>query len=288
MNELTKTNNPNLPAHLQGGKQAKFGDIDQNDLIIPRVKLLQSTSEEVQAFDNAKIGQFWHTILEQPLGEPGKLRITPLILQKELVLWAPRGDDRGVLARSRDLIHWDKGYENLKFEVKHKGMATAVTYFTDENVKKSGLDQFGSKIPGDPDSAPAASLTYKMMFCFPDYPELGPAVIINTRSSVRAAKMLISKIESSPVDHYGLIFDMLTTDEKGDEGPYKGYAYRSAGFLDAQQYEWAKMLYEKFEPVDWRTNEEDADTSESTGGGGGATKGPAPSKEEVEAAKGKF
>jgi hypothetical protein len=286
MNAVTKVADNSLPEHLRGGKQSKFGNVDQNDLIIPRVKLLQSTSDEVQAFDNAKIGSFWHTILESPLGEGGKLRIIPLIMQKELVLWAPRGDDRGVLARSRDLIHWDPGFENLKFEVKHKGMSSPVTYFTDENVKKSRLDQFGSKIPGDPDSPPAASRTYKMMFCFPDYPDIGPAVVINTRSSVKAAKMLISKIEASPVDHYALIFNMETTDEKGDEGPYKGYAYRAAGYADAEQYAWAKAMYDRYEPMDWKTNDDEADTSE--GSGGGTPKGPAPSKEEVEAAKGKF
>lgn len=266
MNAITKTDNSALPAHLQGGKKASFGNIDSSDLIIPRVKLLQSVSEEVQAYDNAKIGSFWHTMMEQSFGD--KVRIIPLILKKEISLWAPRGDDRGVLARSSDCINWDAGFANLEFEVKHKGMPAPVIYKTLGNVAESGLANFGSKIPGDSQSAPAASLTYKMMFCFPDYKDVGPAIVINTRASVKVAKGLLTKIEMRPVDHYGQIFTMGTTDEKGDEGPYKGYSYTADGYADEATFEWAKALYEKYNEVEWKTNEETADEAEKSGGGG--------------------
>lgn len=263
---VAKPNDSALPAHLQGGKKASFGNIDASDLIIPRIKLVQGAdSELLQAYDNAKIGQFWHTLMEQNLG--AKLRIIPLILNKEIVMWAPRGDDRGVLARSTDCVNWDEGYANLSFKVKHKGMSEEVEYFTDKNVAASGLTNFGTKIPGDPKSAPAASVTYKMMFCFPDFPDIGPAVVINTRTAAKVAKGLISKIEMRPVDHYGQIFVMGTTDEKGDEGPYKGYSYTADGYADEDQYNWAKAMYEKYKALEWKTNDEhDSETPESGGG----------------------
>lgn len=264
--EIAKTNDSALPEHLRQGKQASFGNIDASDLIIPRVKLLQAVSEEVQAFDNAKIGVFWHTLMEQNLGD--KLRIIPLILRKEITLWAPRGDERGVLARSTDCVNWDDGYANLELEVKVKGQPQPLKYFTDRNVAASRLAEFGSSVPGDPQSRPAASLTYKMMFCFPDFKEIGPAIVINTRSSAKVAKGLISKIELRPVDHYGQVYVMGTTDEKGDEGPYKGYSYTADGYANADDYKWAANLYEKYKPLEWKTNEEtDADAGESKGGG---------------------
>lgn len=271
MNELVKPTDNSLPAHLQKGKQASFGNIDQNDLIIPRVKLLQSTSDEVQTFAErgAKIGQFWHTLAEQPLGD--KLRIVPLILKKELVLWAPRGDDRGILARSSDLRNWDPGFANLEFEVKIKGQPKPVKYYTKGNVAESGLAEFGSLIPGDNSSRPAASLTYRMMFYFPDFVDLSPAIIINTRSSIKAAKGLISKIELKPVDHYGQMYVMATTDEKGDEGPYKGYSYTSDGYADEPVYEAAKAMYERFKDADWKASEEGDSDAGGTGSAGAAT-----------------
>lgn len=273
MNAVTTAKDNALPAHLQQGKQASFGNIDSNDLIIPRVKLLQSTSPEVEAFTErgARTGQFWHTLSEEAMGN--SLKIVPLILKKELVLWAPRGDDRGVLARSSDCIHWDDGFANLEFEVKLKGVKEPVKYKTMGTVAESGLDRFGSAIPGDPNSRPAASITYRMMFFFLDHPEASPAIVINTRSSVKAAKGLISKIEMKPVDHYYQVYTMGVTDEVGDEGPYKGYSYTSSGYVeDPDLAAKMKAVYDKFRELDWKANEESDDT-EKTGGSGSAGAG---------------
>lgn len=271
MSSLTTSNaNAPVPAHLQGGKTSSFGNVTSDDLIIPRLKLLQANSPEVvdYAHMGAVTGVFWHTLAEVPLGD--KVRIIPLILNKEIVLWAPRGDDRGILARSRDCIHWDGDYANKEFQVKIKGVKDPVTYRTMGNVAESGLADFGSAIPGDPDSRPAASLTYIMLFFLPDYPDISPVVIINTRSSVKPAKLLISKIELKPVDCYGQVYTMSTTDERGDEGMYKGYAYTSDGYATYDEYEAAKALYNKFKDMKWGTNdissENSADPSASHGG----------------------
>lgn len=273
MNEVTKVN-MSLPAHLQGKeKTTKIGNIDSKDLIIPRVKLLQSTSEEITTFDNAKIGQFWHTIGEIPLGE--RLLGIPIILRKSIALWAPRGDDRGKLAQSSDMIHWDNDAAGLKFKVKHKGMKEEVEYDLKGSVAESGLDQFGSKIPGDKDSPPAASLTYHIMWLFPEFPHLGPAIIINTRSSVKPAKALLSKIDMAPVDHYALQFEIGTKQEKGDEGPYLNYTYTGAGYAEEAHYEQAKTLYEFWDKQDWKVNDEKDETPSGEGGGGGAPAGKA-------------
>lgn len=265
MNDLTKTNDSALPAYLQGGKTTKLGNVDQNDLIIPRIKLLQSVSPEVEAYDSAKTGLFWHTLAEQPLGS--SVNIIPIFMKKEIVLWAPRGDDRGILARSSDCINWDDGFENLTFEVKLKGIKEAVKYETKGNVAESRLMEFG-QINGDPDSRPAAALTYRFMFLCPDFADLGPAIIINTRSSVRAAKQLISKIELRPVDHFAQLYTMETTDEVGDEGPYKGYKYSSAGFASEEMYNKAKELYVRFKDLDWKPNEEADDLAAGASAGG--------------------
>lgn len=268
MNDKTKaiveqTNNA-LPAHLQQGKKASFGNVDQNDLIIPRIKLLQATSPEVVDFADrgAVVGQFWHTLAEQPLGT--KLNFIPLVLKKELVLWAPRGDDRGVLARSSNLKDWDAGFANLEFEVNIKN-AGKVRYYTRDNVAESGLAEFGSYIPNNPDSRPAASLTYRMMFLFPDFMDLSPAIVINTRGAVRAAKGLISKIEMKPVDHYGQLYSMTSRDEPSDEGSYKAFVYSSEGYADEGLYNKAKDMYNRFVDVDWKTNE----ANDEEGGSGG-------------------
>jgi hypothetical protein len=153
----------------------------------------------------------------------------------------------------------------MEFTVKIKG-AGDVVYRTKGGVEESGLAKFGSAIPNDPNSRPAASLTYRMMFLLPDFLELGPAIIINTRSSIKPAKQLISKIELRPQEHYDQVFMMATTDEKGDEGPYKGYSYQAAGYTTEEEHEFALNAWNKFGKLDWKSNDEQGDGGEGSGG----------------------
>lgn len=252
-----------LPAHLQQRSKAKIGNLDSSDRIVPRIKLIQKTSTEPDTFDAAKPGEFWHTIAEQSLGET--LRVVPIVVRKSYVLWAPRNDDRGILARANDAIQWD--LPNTEFRVKLKDVKEEQVYNTGDNVESSGLAEFGSSVKGESNSRPAASLTYSWMFYLPDFPELSPCVVINTRSSIKAAKGLWSRMEQRPVEPYYQIYEMRKTDEKGDEGPYFGYGYSAAGYIeDEVEAATTKALSEMFVQQSWRANEE---RDEDSGGEGG-------------------
>lgn len=260
-----------LPAHLTSGKTSRLGNVDSSDLILPRIKLLQAISPEVEEFEKAKAGEFWHSIAGVSLGK--ELRMIPVVIRKSYVLWSPRNDQRGVLARSNDGIHWDRVEE---FRVKPKGSPKEVVWRTEHTVKESGLDQFGSSIPGDANSPPAASLTYNILVYLPDFPDLSPAVLLNTRSAVKKAKMLISKIEMRPVDHFGQEFTVTPIQEQGAEGPYWNYAYTGNGYASAGDYETAKMMYEKFSSADFKANDEadeHIDTAASSAGTVGGKSG---------------
>jgi len=274
--EVSKPAASAIPAHLQGGKTAKIGNLDSTDQIIPRVKLLQAISPEVTEFDTAKAGEFWHTTASESLGKT--LAAIPIIIRKSYVLWAPRNDDRGILARANDGLNWDNA--GMEFTVKPKGSPHDVKYKLGHTVHdKTGpgpaLSEFGSSIPGDPNSPPAAALTYQMLWFFPDHPELSPAIIINTRSSVKPAKGLISKIDLRPVDHYGQRYVIGITQERGDEGPYFNYSYTADGFANEEEYNACRALFERFSSTEWRANDETEDPDKASGGGhgkaGGAT-----------------
>lgn len=281
MNAVIKQDAAHLPDFLKGGKTSKVGNITTSDLIIPRVKLLQAISPELTTFSGAKAGEFFHTIAGETLGP--KLRVVPIIIRKSLVLWAPRNDSRGILARSRDCINWDPGYANMSYTVKPKGSPSDITYETKGNVMESGLAEFGSSIPGDMRSKPAASLTYNIMFHFLDFPDLSPAIVINTRSSIRAAQMLISKIEMRPVDHFAQIFEMSISQETSDDGPYFGYNYTGAGYVDEAQYAMTKATFDKFKEAEWSANDENDESADVSSGGTKNTR-----SEVSEKNKGKF
>ena len=253
-NEVENVNG-GLPAHLTQYAKGKIGNVDSTDRIIPRIKLIQAISPELLDFPNAKAGQFWHTIAQENLGP--KLRAIPIVIRKSYVLWAPRNDDRGILARAMDGIHWVPA--NAEFTVRPKGSPKDITYRTANTVAESGLDKFGTSSPGDDNSPPAASLTYNMMWCLLDYPELSPSIIINTRSSVKPMQQLLSRVDSKPVPHYVQVYDIGTVQQKGAEGPYFNFTYTGAGFADEQMATICSSMYEQFSKGGWVANDEAED-----------------------------
>ena len=253
-NDVAKQNS-GVPEHLAKYQKAKIGNVDSTDRIIPRIKLMQAISPELVDFPEAKAGQFWHTIGQQNLGPT--LRAVPIIVKKSYVLWAPRGDDRGILARAMDGIHWDPA--DAEFTVRPKGSPQNVTYRTKKTVSESGLDQFGTSIPGDSNSPPAASLTYNMLWHLLDFSELSPSIVINTRSSVKPMQQLLSRIDSKPVPHFCQIYTIGSVQQKGAEGPYFNFTYTGAGFADDHTAELCNQLYEQFNAGGWRANDEEED-----------------------------
>lgn len=270
MSEVATTKGAPLPAHIGLYQKAKIGNVDRTDLVIPRIKLLQAISPELVEFEGqARAGQFWHTIASESMG--AELLAVPIVIKKSYVLWAPRNDDRGILARAMDGIHWDN--PGAEFSVKPKGSPNSVTYQLKDTVAESGLDQFGSSIPGDSNSVPAASLTYNMLWYFPEFVQFSPAVIINTRSSIKPMQQLLSKIDSKPVAHFVQMYTIGTVMMKGAEGPYFNYSYTGAGFADAETCKITEALYSRWAEADWQANEETADV-EADGGGKAARHEP--------------
>jgi len=261
-----QTKDNTLPAYLQNQqKTERIGNVDRSDLIIPRIKLLQALSPEVvEDVEGAKVGLFWHVTASQPLGNA--LRVVPIIMRKTYVLWAPRGDDRGILARASDGKHWDT--PNMTFEFKPKGSPKTYKYNLGETVGPDiGLGKFGTLIPDDPQSVPAANLTYEMLVLLPDFLDLGPAIILNTRASVKPMRDFLTKIDASPVDHYYQEYIMKSVDQKGAEGPFKNFAYVKNGYADEGVGKQAKELHDYYKENNFRASDETEDE---------ATEGDAP------------
>ena len=243
-----------VPDYLRGvGKTTRIGNIDASDLVIPRIKLIQAVSPEIQECEGSKAGEFWHTIAQESLGKT--LVAIPILLRKTYILWAPRGDDRGVLARARDAINWDP--PEGRFQVKFKNNPNTYTWELAPTVRESGLAEFGTSRPGDANSPPAASLTYETIWYLPDRPDLSPAIIINTRGSIKIFQRFLSMVDAKAVDHY---YQKYQIDAVVDKGPtnetFYNYTYRGAGYAEQELGEEMKRLYEKLEHLNIRASDE--------------------------------
>ena len=84
-----------------------------------------------------------------------------------------------------------------RFEVRIKNKR--VVWDTKGSVEESGLDKFGSSEPGNPKSPPIASLTYRLGIFMPDQPELGPALMIISKTSTKSVQDLLSPRPPAPL-----------------------------------------------------------------------------------------
>lgn len=232
-NEVTTLNNDSsqLPAYLQGSKVVNQDNFDSSDVVIPRIKLLQGISPEVEQFNDAKSGNYWHTGLDLNLGS--EMRFIVADRRKKYLLQAPIQDGQGILARSDDAKSWDK---TGTWQVKIKGQKNPVTWsINDLDVAKSGLIEWGTSIPGDEDSPPAATLFYDYLVFLPDHLDLGPAVVSLARSQIKKAKKglndKISMHSSNGRPMQALIFQAGVVEENADGQAFKNWSFRSAGFV---------------------------------------------------------
>lgn len=229
------------------------------DVEMPRLKLLQGISEELTIFDGVKSGEFFHTLAERSLGT--KIEFIPIYQEKCYVLWRPRApiDQGGILARADDGIHWNQGADQ-SFNVKIDKKGTTVTWKTGKTVEGSGLANWGTYDPTDPNSQPAATLCYKMAIVLPEFPELGPMAMLLQRSAVKPTKKLLGKFKMSGAPIYGHRILMESFVDSGSGGDFNNYRFTSNGFVaDKDECDRYEVMHEQFVKTGVKTKLEDTD-----------------------------
>lgn len=254
----------NLPSYLQGRANTGSGlvGLDANDIVIPRIKLLQKISSEPDEFEAAKAGIFWLNVLDQPLGYA--LEFIVVSNRKRYVLQPPLGSQPdSIFARSEDGKVWNTLGE---WTFKMRNVKDPVTWKIDDlSVRGSGLTEFGTAIPGDPDSKPAATLYYDYLVYLPAYPEVSPVVLSLARSQGRKAKDLNGKIEFRKQPMQAQKFQAGIVTETGAEGEYYNYSFKASGWASEEEFKGCVDLSERFKT--YRVAEEEKAEGEVGGRG---------------------
>jgi len=171
----------------------RFGNTGIEDMEIPALKLLQGLSPEVKANHELRAGRFYHSILEEDLGE--ELSVVVLLVHHSVVLRSPknvRGVDSVLLAKAADGENWDK--PNQRFTVQLQG-GGRVEWFTNRNVKASGLLDWGSSDPTNRNSTPAAQHVYTVILRILSPQVEGPVIYVPSVTANRKVMQLNSKID---------------------------------------------------------------------------------------------
>lgn len=179
----------NIPEHLKGRSEATgLEGMGQSDFKLPRMLRLDPKSPAVTTFQGEAIpGHFWHTGVNRDMGT--EFLFVPCTASKRVVVWNPRESGGGILAMSRDGVHWSQG-ANQTFSVKIKNVSKPIIWSTGKDVNSSGLLQWGTSNPSDERSGPAAQLSYEYLMWLPEHPELSPVLLGCFRTALANAKQL--------------------------------------------------------------------------------------------------
>lgn len=221
-------------------------NIGTEDLEIPRLKLIQGLSPELEQYNKLRPGHFFHTAAEHIFDKP--FRVVPVYMDRRYILWNPREAGGGILARADDGVHWAPAGKEFTVKLDKKDGGATVKWKTAKTVAESGLAEWGSMDPNDTDSAPAATLMYSFVLAFPDHPDLMPAVLSFQRSSIKVGRRFNTKLKTIRAPMFGLIFEissMKDTNPNGDS--FQNIQITGAGLVgDETAYKNYKGLHESF------------------------------------------
>lgn len=241
-----------LPDYMRGHDKG-MQNIGSDDVAVPRLQLIQALSPELDEYDDLKAGSIFHSGAGFSLGD--RCEVVPLFTTKSYTLWRPRPAG-GILARSRDGLNWDRlgKWTDIKLKDKQQPVTWEIKNL---DVIKSGLTDWGSSDPDNPDSKPAAVLSYNIPVLIVKYPELGPAVLSLQRSQIKAAKKLLGRLKINPAPIYGLTIPIEVVKEMAEDGPFFNWKFGKFGHVGPDLFKTTSELNKMFMEKGVTVREED-------------------------------
>jgi hypothetical protein len=225
-----------LPAYL-AGYQGPDGteDIQSEDITIPRLKIGQDMSKEVQEGDVERGDLFLNVTGETVTRAGEQLPFVVLARSKEFILWRPKKDGGGILARAKPVqtstgLRYEWDHPNASFEVKVEGVQKVV-WKTKQYIDQDGLDQWGSEIPGDKDSKIAATAHHNYIVALPTKDDMLVALSLSRTASGKARDFNATlKMGKGPLA--ARIYTVQTIDDSRDGNDFKNYRFKNGGFVE--------------------------------------------------------
>lgn len=267
---VAKVAEPSVPAV---SKYAGMGQeqIDNDDIFLPRLKLGQAMSPEVKDGD-VEEGDLFNSVTGEVICRAGeKLPVIILLHNKEYILWDDRkGDDRGMLARAQRVL--DEGKPRYKwntpgetYEVKVDGK-TKVKYKLGTYIDEDNLNQWGTQLPGNADSPPAANEHQNYVVALPtrDYELIAVSM---SRTQVGVAKKLNTSLKSGRAAIFERQYELNSYIDNRGENKFANYQF-SPTWKQVDEAV-ADQMYQTYQNLATRTivvDQQDDDSEISSGG----------------------
>jgi len=275
------------PASRAVGAPSKYAgmgqdDIDSDDIYMPRLKLGQAMSPEVKDGD-VNEGDFFNSVTGEIICKAGEsIPVIVVMRSKEYILWDDRkGDNRGMLARAMRVkdadgnvrYKWNK--PNVTFDVKVDGK-TKVKYKLSEYIDEDGLNEWGTQIPGNEESPPAANEHQNYILAFPtrDFEMIALSL---SKTSVGAAKRLNTNLKFGQSAIFERIYKLSSFQDNRGENKFANVQFSNS--YDPVEEAVADRMAEAFKRLSSKTviiDQDNPDDEHHDDGGtskkGGASK----------------
>lgn len=208
----------NLPAHLQLGSNAGNENVSTSDLQIPRLKLLQKISPELEEghekfVKGAKAGQFYNTVT-------GKTTEELYVIN----------------------MHFARGYSVFKKRANGGG-------FFGEFESEAEATEAMVEANEDPSQFDIAENHRHMLLLLDADGNVDmPALMDFTSTKIRTSKAWNSDIQVNAAGNsprFGLVYRLHSVKQSNAKGSWHGVGYEFAGFASEELFAQAKEQYEK-------------------------------------------
>lgn len=221
----------NVPAFMRQDAGMGKENIGREDLEVPRLKLIQGLSPELQDYNDLRAGHFFHSAAEMIFDGP--TLVVPIYMDRRYILWRPRDNGGGILARADDGIHWSPSSGQFTVQLDKKDGGNTVTWKLAKTVQQSGLANWGTLNPEDPNSPPAATLMYSFVLAFPEHADLMPAVLTFQRSSIKIGRRFNTKLKTVRTPLFGLQFELISFQDSNSRGQdFYNISMKGAGLVE--------------------------------------------------------
>ena len=201
-------------------------NVGMEDIILPRVELLQALSPSV-VDDGMKPGTLVNNITKEDLGNP--VKIVPLYLTKNWIRWKPRAEGGGIMWRSND----PKDERVI-------------------NETKWGAD--GTK--------PLAT-AYLNFLCLVEGQDM-PLILSFCNTSYKAGRKLLTLTKMVPGHIYNCQYDLTTSHRQNNLGSFYVFEVTKAGPSTSEQRENAAQVQAMFAGKDLNFESEGSQQTEDT------------------------
>jgi hypothetical protein len=213
-----------IPEFLKKSAQGRGREnVDQADLVLPRIKLLQPLSPEVQEEDSQiEAGHLYNTLTQNDYGD--SLIFIPVMHFKSRIYWRKRDDD----SPDRMLCSSPNGL-NPNSEAFGK------------TCPECPMQRWNNQAEKAEDKAPKCTSYYNFAILVEG--ETSPIALSFERTKVKIAKKLLSLISIGNLDMFAKKYKIGVTKEKNKKGTWFNYDITPVGFVTADEFKIAEVAY---------------------------------------------